>query len=110
MQRIGRVLRLREGVEAEYKRYHRAVWPELMAASVEAGIRNYSIFLYDRYLFSYFELPDDITLEDVYARLGPNETCQRWEAMMHQLQEPLPESGEEVWWVTIEEVFRCEGS
>jgi len=51
MQRIGMVLRLKpEGVEP-YKRYHAAVWPEVLATLRECNIRNYSIYLKDDYLF-----------------------------------------------------------
>lgn len=108
MQRYGRVLRLREGAEAEYERLHAAVWPEVLAAIGRMGVVNYSIFRYDRWLFSYFGLPDGETLEAAAARIAGDAACARWEALMQTLQEPLPESGTDNWWVEMREVFHVE--
>ena len=110
MQRFGRVLRLREGAEEEYERYHTEVWPEVLSAVGESGIRNYTIFRYGRWLFSYFELPDGVSLDDVGMDVESRPECCRWEDLMHKLQEPLPESGETLWWVPMKEIFHCPGS
>ena len=61
MKRFGQLIGLRPEVLEEYKRYHAAVWPEILDAIREAGIRNYSIFHFDGKLFAYFEYtgPDD---------------------------------------------------
>ena len=110
IQRFGRVLRLREGREADYDRLHAAVWPEVLAAIRASGIRNYTIFRYQRWLFSYFELTDELSFEDAGRRyMQPNE-CRRWEAIMQELQEPLPESIAGQWWVPMNEVFHLDGS
>ena len=45
MERIGFAMRLLPGSEAEYRRRHAAVWPELLDDLRSAGARNYSIFL-----------------------------------------------------------------
>jgi len=55
MQRYGMVLRLRPEATEEYKRYHTAVWPQVLATITASNIRNYSIYFKDGYLFSYFE-------------------------------------------------------
>ena len=109
MQRYGRVLRLREGAEAEYKRMHDNIWPQVAQAIREAGIKNYTIFRYGRWLFSYFELPEGHTLEDVARVTGNCEACTKWEELMHEYQEPLPESSGDLWWVPMEEVWRPQG-
>jgi L-rhamnose mutarotase len=107
MQRIGRVLRLRAGAEEEYERHHAAVWPDVLAAIAASGIRNYTIFRYERWLFSYFELPDGVTLAAAGRVFAASAACARWEQLMQQLQEPLPESGQDNLWVPIKEVFHC---
>jgi L-rhamnose mutarotase len=38
-------MKLKPGAEAEYRRRHDAIWPELVMALREAGIYDYSIFL-----------------------------------------------------------------
>ena len=58
MERIGFVMRLLPGAEAEYRRRHAAVWPEMLAELQAAGARNYSIFLRGEDLFGYLEVED----------------------------------------------------
>jgi L-rhamnose mutarotase len=108
MVRYARVLRLREGAEDEYDRLHAAVWPEVLDAIRRMGIANYSIFRYGAWLFSYFELPDGVTLDEAAARVGEDEACRRWEARMQTLQAPLPESTDGDWWVPMPEVFHVD--
>jgi L-rhamnose mutarotase len=45
MEKIAFLMRLKPGVEAEYKKRHDEIWPELAAALSAAGVRDYSIFL-----------------------------------------------------------------
>ena len=45
MQRVAFKMRLKSGYEAEYRRRHDEIWPELKATLKEAGISDYSIFL-----------------------------------------------------------------
>ena len=44
-QRHGFVLHVKLERLEVYKKYHREVWPEILEAISEAGIRNYTIFL-----------------------------------------------------------------
>jgi L-rhamnose mutarotase len=45
MERYAFKMRLKAGFEAEYKRRHDALWPEMARALHEAGVSDYSIFL-----------------------------------------------------------------
>lgn len=45
MKRYAFKMKLKPGFEAEYKRRHDAIWPELAQAIRDAGIADYSIFL-----------------------------------------------------------------
>jgi L-rhamnose mutarotase len=45
MQRAAFKMRLKPGFEAEYRKRHDEIWPELSEALGEAGISDYSIFL-----------------------------------------------------------------
>jgi L-rhamnose mutarotase len=45
MEQVAFLMHLKPGMEAEYRRRHDAIWPELKAALSDAGIRDYSIFL-----------------------------------------------------------------
>lgn len=73
------VLGVRPGYEEEYLRRHDEIWPEMLAALREAGIRNYNIFRHGLTLFGYFETDD---LEAAKAYLADNDVNARWSEYM----------------------------
>ena len=54
MKRYGSVIRVKPDAIAEYKRYHAAVWPDILNMIRKCNIRNYSIYLKDDFLFGIF--------------------------------------------------------
>src|SRR4051794_24311257 len=104
MERVGFVMRLLPGAEAEYRRRHAAVWPELLAALKSAGARNYSIFLRGEDLFGYLEVAVLRRFQDTIAASAVND---RWQAEMSLLIDPLtdPATG---FHRRLEEVFHLE--
>ena len=109
MKRYGRILRLKPGAEQEYERLHQNIWPEVAESVRQAGITNYTIFRYGQWLFSYFELPDERDLGDVAQTATVGDACRKWEQLMRNYLEPLPESPKDNWWVAMEEVWRLGG-
>ncbi len=79
MARYAWVLEVRPGYEEEYKRRHDEIWPEMLGALKEAGIRNYSIFRHGLTLFGYFETED---IERTQSYLAESETNRRWSEWM----------------------------
>jgi len=73
------VLEVRPGYEEEYMRRHQEIWPEMVEALREAGIRNYSIFRHGLTLLGYFETDD---IEKTREYLANSETNQRWSKWM----------------------------
>lgn len=73
------VLEVRPGYEAEYKRRHDEIWPEMVAALRDAGIRNYAIFKHGLTLFGKFETDD---LSATIAALAGSEVNRRWAEWM----------------------------
>ena len=61
MTRAAFTMKLKPGQEAEYRRRHDAIWPELAQALRNAGISDYSIFLDEETLtlFAVQKLSDD---------------------------------------------------
>src|ERR1700678_2535637 len=55
MKRYGSVIKVKPEFLDAYKKYHAAVWPEVLAMIRQCNIRNYSIYLKDDFLFGYFE-------------------------------------------------------
>lgn len=104
MQRYGSVVRLRPEHEEEYIRLHSDVWPSVLAQISKSNITNYSIFLRDGYLFSYFEYVGDDFDADMAAMAADAET-QRWWEVCIPCQERLPTAAEGEQWSPMVEVF-----
>ncbi len=83
-------LRLRPGSEAEYRRRHDAIWPEMRTALLEAGILRYEIYLNpaDGMLFAFIIR----RRENAMDRLPENEIFRRWQAHMADIL--IPTGGE----------------
>ena len=85
MKRHAFAMRLKSGNEAEYKRRHDEIWPELVAELRKAGISDYSIYL-DRKtntLFAFQYLADDAADAD----LPSLPVVKKWWHMMKDLME-----------------------
>ena len=107
MQRFGMMIRLKAGSASTYKRYHAAVWPEVLDKILECNIRNYSIYFKDDLLFSYFEY-HGCDLKSDWKKMYSHAKTQEWWAVMQPMQEPLPKRKEGEWWAEMEEVFHLD--
>ena len=103
MKRYGSLIGLRSDVMDEYKRYHAAV----LAAIHKSNIRNYSIFLKDGLLFSYFEYHGTNYAADM-AKMAADPKTQEWWKIMMPMQRPLETRGKDEWWASMEEVFHVD--
>jgi L-rhamnose mutarotase len=104
MERVGFTMRLLPGQEAEYRRRHAAVWPEMLDALQAAGARHYSIFLHGIDLFAYLEVDDFARFREQMAATEVND---RWQAEMAELIDPLtdPATG---FHQRLEEIFHLD--
>lgn len=108
VKRFGSVIGLRTEKAEEYRRLHRAVWPEVMQAVHDANIRNYSIYLREMpdgnlYLFSYLEYTGaDYALD--MAKLAANPKVKEWWKLTDPCQQPLSSRRAGEWWAVMEEV------
>ena len=107
MQRKASTLHLRLEAEAAYTKYHQAVWPEVLQRITECNIRNYSIFLRDGILFSYFEYDGEDYALDM-AKMAADPKTQEWWAIMNPLQMPLEKRADGEWWASMQEVFHMD--
>lgn len=81
------VMKLKPGQEAEYKRKHDEIWPEMVEVLKRQGIRNYSIYRHGLTLFAYYE-KDDGAPPDPGG--PPDPVIQRWWASMAPHMETVP--------------------
>ena len=107
MKRYGSIIKVKSERIAEYKRYHAAVWPEVLDMIRQCNIRNYSIFLKDNFLFGYFEYHGSDYAADM-AKMAADPKTQEWWALMMPMQQPIETRAEGEWWANMEEVFHAE--
>ncbi len=104
MERIAFTMRLLPGAEAEYRRRHAEVWPEMLDALRAAGCSNDSIYLLDQQLIGVFDVEDFGAFR---AHMAAQPVNDRWQADMTRLIDPCtdPATG---FHRRLEEVFRLD--
>lgn len=90
MEKYAFKMQLNPGMEAEYKRRHDAIWPELVALLREAGVRDYSIHLDAEtgILFGVLWRREGHGMDD----LPDHPVMQRWWAHMADLMKTNPDA------------------
>ena len=101
MQRVAFRMKLFKGKEAEYKRRHDELWPDLAQLLKEKGIHEYSIFLDEEtgYLFGFLKIPDAKKLDELPAY----PVMKKWWAYMKDIMESNPDNSPVS--VSLNEVF-----
>ncbi len=90
----------------EYKAYHRAVWPEVLACIKSVGITKMEIYLLGRRLFMLMETPDGFDPQTGFQQLDAmHPRYKAWQQLMDTLQEKVPEAGPNEHWALMERVF-----
>ena len=81
---------LNEGMEAEYKRRHDELWPEMKEMIHEFGGKNYSIFLDGdtNILFGYIEIES----EEKWAKSADTAICRKWWDYMADIMKVNPDN------------------
>ena len=101
-QRSAFVLHVKPDRIDEYVEEHAKVWPEMLQALRDAGIRNYSIFRAGTDVFGYFET-DDLERAGVY--MAAQDVNARWQDHMAPLlEERVPDAGPPA----LQEIFRLD--
>ena len=81
MQRIGFLLKVKEGLIEEYKEHHRNVTPEMLDALRRHGWHNYSLFMRpDGMMFGYVEVPE--SFQSALDGMAGEDANSRWQALM----------------------------
>ena len=76
MERVCFTFELRPGTEDEYKRRHDEIWPDLVAAIRDAGLRNYSLFRRGSQVIAYAECHPDVAT--AFGKIGATDVNRRW--------------------------------
>jgi L-rhamnose mutarotase len=90
MNRIAFKMKLHGGQEAEYKRRHAELWPELEQLLKQTGIEDYSIFLDEETndLYGILKIEDTKQLDE----LPKHPVMKKWWAYMKDIMESNPDN------------------
>ncbi|MCC9135593.1 L-rhamnose mutarotase [Pontibacter silvestris] len=103
MQRFAFKMKLRPGCEAEYKKRHDEIWPELAQLLKKAGISDYAIFL-DEETNTLFAVQKQSGASS--QDLGSTAIVQKWWAYMADIMDTNPDGSPVS--VPLKEVFYLE--
>jgi L-rhamnose mutarotase len=90
---------------AEYKTYHKHVWPEVKEALRAIGIQKMLIYLVGTRLFMYFEAPDSFDPERDFQKFADTKRGAAWDRLMRQFQQRIPHAKSGEWWTPMDLVF-----
>jgi L-rhamnose mutarotase len=107
MKRFGQVIGVKPENFERYKKYHSAVWPEVMDMIKKCHMQNYSIFHKDNLLYAYFEYTGKDFAADM-AKMAADPKTQEWWAIMEPMQDPVATRKKGEWWADMEEVFHLD--
>jgi len=96
MERVCFTFQLKPGTEAEYKRRHDEIWPELVAAIRDAGISNYSLFRRGLQVIAYCECEPDAAT--AFATVGATDVNRRWAEWFEDTIEALVDEQGNLFW------------
>jgi L-rhamnose mutarotase len=101
MHRIAFKMQLFKGFEAEYKKRHDEIWPELQQLLKQSGISDYSIFLDEttNSLFGVMKAEDPSKLDNLPSQA----VMQKWWKHMGDIMESNPDNSPVQ--VSLREVF-----
>ena len=104
MKRTGFTMQLRPGNEAEYRRRHDEIWPELARELTTRGIRDYTIFLDPARgtLFAFQRVTEPNTTDG----LAGTEVMRKWWDHMADIMEVNPDNSPVV--TPLTEVFHID--
>jgi len=90
---------------AEYKAYHKNVWPEIISSIKDAGIHVLDIYSAGNRLFMIIEADEGFSFDKKSAMDQINPKVQEWEELMWKFQLVLPWASPGEKWIQMEKIF-----
>ncbi len=90
---------------AEYKAYHKAVWPEIIASIKNSGIEILDIYCVGNRLSMIIEANEKFSFESKSKMDANNPKVNEWEELMWKFQQTLPFAKYGEKWMLMEKIF-----
>jgi L-rhamnose mutarotase len=91
---------------AEYKRYHKHVWPEIVESIKGSGIEDMEIYLLGTRMFMIMEVNEEFSFEAKSEADRLNPKVQEWEKLMWTFQQSLPQARPGEKWLLMDRIFK----
>lgn len=93
---------------AQYEAHHKAVWPEILASIADSGITSMSIYRVLNRLSMVMTTIDSFSFDEKGRADQASPIVQKWEALMWQFQQAIPDAGKDVKWMLAQQIFHFE--
>ena len=90
----------------EYKDYHQAVWPEILANIKNTGIEKLEIYATGNRLFMIMKVNKSFSFERKSEMDTANPKVQEWENLMWKYQQALPNAKIGEKWLLMDKIFQ----
>ncbi len=105
MQRYGQIIKIKKEKINEYKELHKKPYKGVCEMIKECNIQNYSIYLFEGYLFAYFEYTGADFDADM-VKMANDKNTKKWWKVTDPCQIPLGCGHQK--WLNMEEVFHLD--
>ncbi|MEJ0057907.1 MAG: L-rhamnose mutarotase [Bacteroidota bacterium] len=89
----------------EYDAYHKKVWPEILTAIKDSGVKHMTIYRTGNRLFMIMDTKDNFSLIKKSETDSVNAKVQEWEKLMWNYQQALPNAKPGEKWVLMKKIF-----
>jgi L-rhamnose mutarotase len=93
---------------ADYRRYHKKIWPEITRSIRDSGIEDMEIYLLGTRLFMVMEVSEKFSFAAKAKADAANPKVREWEGLMWKFQKPLPNAKPGEKWMLMERIFKLE--
>ena len=93
---------------AEYRKYHKKIWPEITKSIRDCGIEDMEIYLLGTRMFMIMEVNEQFSFEAKARADEQNPKVQEWESLMWRFQQSLPQANPGEKWLRMDRIFKLE--
>ena len=90
---------------AEYKDYHKNIWPDITKSIKDSGIEVLDIYCVGNRLFMIIEASEGFSFDEKSKNDANNPKVQEWEELMWKFQKALPWAKPGEKWMLMEKIF-----